>query len=396
MSATDLHEATFQWPHPDASDVILTGTFDGWSRSVHLSRDGSGFQGSIHIPWGQKVSYKYIVDGRWTTTETQPTESDPIGNVNNVYTAPPQPKPEPTVAPPTPEVNPAPVAEKTVGQVNGVLGTVKEAAVSMVEAIAPGTTTQAPETPLETSPAESKEVAEVPDQPVITPPPVEESKPAEVAPTPTAELSPPEAVLPTAKETTVASNISIPILRLGSDDAVTQVNGGPKELEHSDVAASASAEVTPASEINTHTPVNLNGATPTPPAETSPATEVSAAPATPSKVSEPEASPVNVPLPTTPKTNGKVTTNGTTSTPSSPNTTPHKEKRMGFPTLGRNHRRASSSNTSFSEHGEPNSPGRTSTVSSKSGTQKKKRTSSIFGKIKDIFHHDEHHQKEKK
>ncbi|KAI9001145.1 immunoglobulin E-set, partial [Trametes punicea] len=79
-------------PHPGASDVIVTGSFDSWSCSHHLTRTPSGhFEGTIKVPWGETVQYKYIVDGRWTTTDDQPTELDPIGNLNNVLRAPARP-----------------------------------------------------------------------------------------------------------------------------------------------------------------------------------------------------------------------------------------------------------------------------------------------------------------
>ncbi|KZT74568.1 carbohydrate-binding module family 48 protein, partial [Daedalea quercina L-15889] len=78
-------------PSSDAQDVIVTGSFDGWSSSTHLTKTSSGFEGTARVPYGAKVAYKYIVDGRWTTADGQPTEFDPVGNVNNVYSAPAAP-----------------------------------------------------------------------------------------------------------------------------------------------------------------------------------------------------------------------------------------------------------------------------------------------------------------
>jgi hypothetical protein len=43
------------------------------------------------VPYGTKVSYKFIVDGNWTIQEDQPTEKDESGNVNNVINAPEKP-----------------------------------------------------------------------------------------------------------------------------------------------------------------------------------------------------------------------------------------------------------------------------------------------------------------
>ena len=96
----------------NAKEVTATGTFDKvrpqkfrsrtrptlqisktsfilqWSRSVRLSEDENGFSATIRVPWGEKVLYRFIVDGRSTTLENAPTEVDRRGNINNVYYAP--------------------------------------------------------------------------------------------------------------------------------------------------------------------------------------------------------------------------------------------------------------------------------------------------------------------
>lgn len=89
----DLHEAEFSWPYDDASDVILTGSFDHWSCTMHLPRGTSGFVGNVRIPWNEKVPYKFIVDGKWVTRSDRPTELDGAGNLNNVLIAPSKPTP---------------------------------------------------------------------------------------------------------------------------------------------------------------------------------------------------------------------------------------------------------------------------------------------------------------
>ena len=66
-----------------------------WSSSVRLTRKPDGFEAPVLIPWKDKIAYKFIVDGRWMTNDTEPTEID-HGFVNNVYTAPPKP---PSLAP---------------------------------------------------------------------------------------------------------------------------------------------------------------------------------------------------------------------------------------------------------------------------------------------------------
>lgn len=89
----DLHEAEFSWPYSDASDVILTGSFDHWSCTMHLPKGTSGFVGNVRVPWNEKVPYKFIVDGKWVTRNDRPTELDGAGNLNNVLIAPSKPTP---------------------------------------------------------------------------------------------------------------------------------------------------------------------------------------------------------------------------------------------------------------------------------------------------------------
>ncbi|KAI0698885.1 carbohydrate-binding module family 48 protein, partial [Cytidiella melzeri] len=78
-------------PHTDANSVIVTGEFDAWTGSHRLTRTANGFEGTVQVPWGRKIAYKYIVDGRWTTTDDQSTELDTIGNLNNIFHAPARP-----------------------------------------------------------------------------------------------------------------------------------------------------------------------------------------------------------------------------------------------------------------------------------------------------------------
>ncbi|KAF9263670.1 hypothetical protein L218DRAFT_1033965 [Marasmius fiardii PR-910] len=84
----DLHSVTFEWPYGSANNVILTGTFDHWSKSIRLDKQNASFKGTVKVPWNQKVAYKFIVDGEWRVNDREPTEKDPAGNLNNVYVAP--------------------------------------------------------------------------------------------------------------------------------------------------------------------------------------------------------------------------------------------------------------------------------------------------------------------
>ncbi|EIN10317.1 hypothetical protein PUNSTDRAFT_24152, partial [Punctularia strigosozonata HHB-11173 SS5] len=86
----DLHEAVFSWPDAGAHDVIVTGTFDNWSSSIHMTKTPSGFEAKVKVPWGQKILYKFVVDGTWLAAQGQPTELDGW-TVNNFYHAPEKP-----------------------------------------------------------------------------------------------------------------------------------------------------------------------------------------------------------------------------------------------------------------------------------------------------------------
>lgn len=477
-----------------------------WTGSHPLSRSVSGFEGTVQVPWGRKLSYKYIVDGRWTTTDDQPTELDSIGNLNNVYNVP--------ARPPTPKVIPAPAAPELVSQpqepsqpagvINGILSTARNAAVAMVEAIAPGTTEAAQPTPAVTSDsirdpiedaatqvkenvvepatetaAQVKEnivesvtetATQVKDSVVeptteaathieesviepageavksaaedtqskvleaVAPAPEPVHTPTqEDIPTPKEEITA-EAVLPVAvEEAETAPIVPVPVLPLTAAADASATDGKvEKPLETNIVEGSATGEtvvdpvehVAPVSETadapngssvqpSTHTPV-VNGSASTAPeehAKDAPATNGVAATEAPSTtvpvngvngngthekpvdIPLPLPTPSEVPLPPTPAVNGRPSVNGhpseTPSGASSPASSPRKEKR--FPTFGRHHRQSSSGSVATSsgtpdEHGVLESP-------SRKGTHKKKRTSSIFGKIKHLF--GDEHKKEK-
>jgi len=49
--------------------------------------DGT-FSGQIGVPFGDKILYKYVVDGQWVNSPDDPTETDGSGNVNNVFQVP--------------------------------------------------------------------------------------------------------------------------------------------------------------------------------------------------------------------------------------------------------------------------------------------------------------------
>ncbi|OQE30855.1 hypothetical protein PENFLA_c002G01257 [Penicillium flavigenum] len=74
---------TFQWPHK-ASEVFVTGTFDDWGKTVKLDRVGDIFVKEVTISPVQKIHYKFVVDGIWTTDPNVREEDDGNNNINNV------------------------------------------------------------------------------------------------------------------------------------------------------------------------------------------------------------------------------------------------------------------------------------------------------------------------
>lgn len=74
---------TFQWPY-NASEVFVTGNFDDWGKTVKLDRVGDIFIKEVTISPVQKVQYKFVVDGIWTTDPNVREEDDGHNNINNV------------------------------------------------------------------------------------------------------------------------------------------------------------------------------------------------------------------------------------------------------------------------------------------------------------------------
>lgn len=129
-----------------------------WSKSTKLVRSWEGsFSTTLKFRCGSKVLFKYIVDGQWVTSRHERTETDPNGNVNNVYQVPLKPEPTPTtLAPaaartavetqtapaPTPsEPTPQPVTDPSVKEsVVQTLTSVKNSALA-TEGVHPSTVT---------------------------------------------------------------------------------------------------------------------------------------------------------------------------------------------------------------------------------------------------------------
>ncbi|RPD61978.1 hypothetical protein L226DRAFT_535355 [Lentinus tigrinus ALCF2SS1-7] len=384
---SELYEATFRWPHPDASNVIVTGTFDSWSCSHHLAKTPSGsFEGAVKLPWGEKVTYKYIVDGRWTTTDDQATELDPVGNLNNVLRVPARPEPEPVPAPAaapetetgtektmaSPEEAPA-----TVGTVNGIVETAKQAAVSMVEALAPGTAETPAETPATEAPPAQTEPVAAPEPSAVDPAAAEITNTA-VLPSEPIPVAPevPVPVLPLSTEQP-SDSTSMPVADVSESKPLeTLVVEGSTTAETAVVAA---PEPSAAEKPSTHEPTAVNGISEEKSATNgvAPADDKAAAVNGTSETPQP----TTTPAPESPKP----ATNGAGKA-----TTPTKEKKMRFPSLSSRHSRGRSSvESGASELGEKeangNGSGKDSVSSRFASTQRQKRRTSMFGKLKDVF-----------
>ncbi|EAW09574.1 carbohydrate-binding module family 48 protein [Aspergillus clavatus NRRL 1] len=75
---------TFRWPYP-ANEVFVTGTFDDWGKTVKLDRNGDIFEKEVHqLATDEKIHYKFVVDGIWTTDNAAFEEDDGNRNINNV------------------------------------------------------------------------------------------------------------------------------------------------------------------------------------------------------------------------------------------------------------------------------------------------------------------------
>ncbi|KAK0386718.1 hypothetical protein NLU13_6553 [Sarocladium strictum] len=77
---------TFKWEHP-AEEVYVTGTFDNWTKSVQLEKNGDVFEKTVDLEdASSKIYYKFVVDNNWVINESSPKEPDHEGNVNNFLT----------------------------------------------------------------------------------------------------------------------------------------------------------------------------------------------------------------------------------------------------------------------------------------------------------------------
>jgi len=83
-STKEVH--TFTWVYGQPENVIITGNFDNWEKKIQMDKDPltNIFISRILLPIGQKIIYKFVVDGIWQNDPMLPEETDMQGNKNNV------------------------------------------------------------------------------------------------------------------------------------------------------------------------------------------------------------------------------------------------------------------------------------------------------------------------
>ncbi len=65
-------KTVFKYFAPDANEVFLAGTFNGWlDKDLLLKKDKTGHW-KISLPLGNgRYEYRFIVDGNWTNAQDQ-------------------------------------------------------------------------------------------------------------------------------------------------------------------------------------------------------------------------------------------------------------------------------------------------------------------------------------
>jgi hypothetical protein len=240
---SELHEVVFRWPY-NANEVIVTGTFDQWASSIRLNKGPTGFTTTVRVHWAEKVLYKFIVDGKWTTIDQAPTEVDWRGNVNNVYNAPTKPqdvtplyeRPAAKVPKIAPVPAPVPVEEKkevpTPTPQPTKLGSVEVPAKPKEEPVKDETPVVDKKEP--SPPVDEKVTPSVPEVAPIPIVPVNDTKPVDTPPAKTEEPASldkaPTTVLPTP------ANPKAPLFFVPVNDSSTADKQPPavEPIKHTD------------------------------------------------------------------------------------------------------------------------------------------------------------------
>lgn len=76
----------FRWPrHIPCESVSVKGSFDGWTKEYPLTRvsSKSDWSCSLNLPPG-RIHFKYVVDGRYMTSPSEPVVNEASGSYNNL------------------------------------------------------------------------------------------------------------------------------------------------------------------------------------------------------------------------------------------------------------------------------------------------------------------------
>ncbi|ESK93787.1 carbohydrate-binding module family 48 protein [Moniliophthora roreri MCA 2997] len=278
----DLHQVVFEWPHGGANTVIVTGSFDQWSSSTRLTKQGSTFKATVSVPWNQKIVYKFIVDGQWLVNDREPTEWDNAGNLNNTYHSPEKLQ-EPVVPPaemtapalngtakedsdPAKESSTAADLAKTILAADGTKSSVEYVATGVgaaIQSVIGVDPINANKIPVQTPKAEAE--VSVPDEvPVTLAPKV----PVEILPVNSEENKPTPLIIdsPTPVlngSVTSEPPVSVPKKAAAEVSETPVANGNAKEESPVTVVAVTSSEKTA---IDAPKPPVTNGTTPVAPA----------------------------------------------------------------------------------------------------------------------------------
>eukprot|EP00172_Hildenbrandia_rubra_P000575 Plantae.Rhodophyta-Hildenbrandia_rubra.ctg13050.p2 GENE.Plantae.Rhodophyta-Hildenbrandia_rubra.ctg13050~~Plantae.Rhodophyta-Hildenbrandia_rubra.ctg13050.p2 ORF type:complete len:846 (+),score=135.93 Plantae.Rhodophyta-Hildenbrandia_rubra.ctg13050:448-2985(+) len=80
----NCHLVTFSYNSECEGDVVLKGSFDGWTTEwpLHKARDGTGMEIVLRVRPGEYM-FKFRVDGKWTVAEDVEQKHDKGGFLNN-------------------------------------------------------------------------------------------------------------------------------------------------------------------------------------------------------------------------------------------------------------------------------------------------------------------------
>ncbi|XP_032899519.1 5'-AMP-activated protein kinase subunit beta-1 [Amblyraja radiata] len=72
----------FRWKG-GGKEVFISGSFNGWTNKIPLTRSQNNFVAILDLPEGEH-QYKFHVDGHWTHDSSEPVTTSQLGTINNV------------------------------------------------------------------------------------------------------------------------------------------------------------------------------------------------------------------------------------------------------------------------------------------------------------------------